>query len=194
MTSASHLSPHPSLDGTESSSTGRNFVLVGLMGAGKTHVGRRLADALGLPFVDADQAIEEAAGCAIPEIFARHGEAAFREGERKVIRRLLNEPGQRVLATGGGAFMDPATREEIRRTAVSIWLRASLDVLVKRTSRRSDRPLLTGGDPREILTTLMEKRHPVYAEADLVVESDDSPGDATVARVIEALRARGLVR
>ena len=194
MTSASHLSPQATVGEAPPSPATRSLVLVGLMGAGKTHVGRRLAELLCLPFVDADQAIEEAAGCPIPEIFSRHGEAAFREGERKVIRRLLNEPGRRVLATGGGAFMDPATRAEIRRTAVSIWLRADLDVLVKRTSRRSDRPLLTSGDPREILTALMEKRHPVYAEADLVVESDDAPGDATVARVVAALRAGGIVQ
>jgi shikimate kinase len=167
----------------------RAIVMVGLMGAGKSAIGKRLAQALELPFVDADKEIEEAAGCTIPEIFARFGEPAFRDGERKVIARLLEGPPC-VLATGGGAFMDPATRAKIKERGLSIWLRADLDTLVKRTARRNNRPLLHAGDPREILGQLMAARHPVYAEADLTVESFEAPPEATTARVIDALRVR----
>ncbi len=165
----------------------RTVVLVGLMGAGKSAIGRRLASKLNLPFVDADTEIEAAAGCTIDEIFARDGEAAFRAGERKIIARLLTEPTPHILATGGGAFMDPQTRALIRERGTSVWLRAALDVLVERTARRTHRPLLKKGDPREILGHLMEQRHPIYAEADLTVESDEHPPEYTVARVIEAL-------
>jgi shikimate kinase len=164
----------------------RPLVLVGLMGAGKSCIGRRLAQRLRLPFVDADREIEQAAGCSIPEIFARHGEQAFRDGERRVILRLLESPPF-VLATGGGAFMDPRTRAAIRERAISIWLRADLDLLVRRTGRRGDRPLLQVEDPRAKLSELMEKRHPVYAEADLTVDSQDGPPDATLERVLAAL-------
>ncbi|MBM3541602.1 MAG: shikimate kinase [Alphaproteobacteria bacterium] len=164
----------------------RSIVLVGLMGAGKTCIGKRLAKRLGLPFADADAAIEKAAGCTIPEIFAQHGEAAFREGERKVISRLLDDPPH-VLATGGGAFMDPETRARIKARAVSIWLRAELDVLLRRTARRSNRPLLNAGDPREVLERLMAVRYPVYAEADITVDSADLPADVTVDKVMVAL-------
>jgi shikimate kinase len=166
----------------------KTLVLVGLMGAGKSCIGRRLAQRLGLPFVDADREIEEAAGCSIPEIFSRHGEAAFRDGERRVIARLLDGPVQ-VLATGGGAFMDPRTRALIRERAISIWLRASLDLLVKRVARRNDRPLLQVADPRARLAELLEQRSPVYAQADLVVDSADGPPDVTLERVLAALGA-----
>jgi shikimate kinase len=165
----------------------RTVVLVGLMGAGKSAIGRRLANKLGLPFVDADTEIEAAAGCTIEEIFARDGEAVFRTGERKIIARLLTERPAHILATGGGAFMDPQTRAVIRERGTSVWLRAELDVLLERTARRTHRPLLKSGDPREILGRLMEQRYPIYAEADVTVESDEHPPEYTVARVIEAL-------
>lgn len=168
----------------------RSLVLVGLMGAGKSSIGRRLATRLGLPFRDADAEVESAAGCTIEEIFARFGEAAFRDGERRVIRRLLGEPPH-VLATGGGAFMDPETRGLIRDLGISIWLRADIDVLVARTARRTNRPLLKQGDPREILARLIEVRYPVYAEADIVIDTDDSPQEVMVDRVIAALRRHG---
>src|SRR5271167_1829632 len=144
----------------------RTVVLVGLMGAGKTKIGRRLAVRLGLRFFDSDPEIEAAAGETIEEIFANRGERVFRDGERRVIARLLAQPVH-VLATGGGAFMDPATRELIGRRGVSLWLRADLDVLVSRVLRRSNRPLLKQGDPRAILAQLIERRYPLYAEADV---------------------------
>lgn len=165
----------------------KTLVLIGLMGAGKTSIGKRLATRLGLPFVDADHEIERAAGCTIQEIFDRFGEAGFRDGERRVIARLLDQPVQ-VLSTGGGAFMDEATRDVIRERGISIWLRADLDLLVHRTARRDHRPLLRQGDPRAVLARLMEVRYPIYAQADLTVDSDDSPPDATTERVITALR------
>lgn len=164
----------------------RSIVLVGLMGAGKTCIGRRLASRVGLPFVDADHEVEAAAGCSIEEIFQRHGEAAFRDGESRVIQRLLSgEP--KVLSTGGGAFIDPRTRAAVREHAVSVWLRADLDLLLKRTSRRNNRPLLKRGDPREILQRLMIERYPVYAEADVVVDSVDGPPEVTLDRVASSL-------
>lgn len=166
----------------------KTIVLVGLMGAGKTCIGSRLAERLGLPFVDADAEIEKAAGCTIPDIFELYGEAAFRDGERRVIARLLNGPVQ-VLATGGGAFMDPQTRAEVRDSAISVWLRADLPLLMSRTARRGSRPLLRDGSRRETLKRLMAERHPVYAEADIVVDSAREPPDATVDRLMEALRA-----
>jgi shikimate kinase len=166
----------------------RTIVLVGLMGAGKSCIGRRLAQQLNMPFVDADREIEAAAGCTIPEIFEQHGERLFRDGERRVILRLLEGPPH-VLATGGGAFMDPETRAAIRAKAIAIWLRADLDLLVKRVSRRNDRPLLKGVDPREKLAALMEERYPVYAEADIVVDSIDAPPEETVATMRCALQA-----
>jgi len=164
----------------------RTIVLVGLMGAGKSCIGKRLAGYLRLPFTDADKEIEAAAGCSIADYFARHGEKAFRDGERRVIQRLLSGPVQ-VLATGGGAFMDPSTRALIRERALSIWLRADLDLLVKRVARRNERPLLHNVDPREKLSELMAIRYPVYAEADLVVDSMDGPPEATLSRVVAAL-------
>jgi shikimate kinase len=166
----------------------RTIVLVGLMGAGKTSIGRRLAAALQLPFVDADSEIEAAAGQTIEGIFARDGEAAFRAGERRVIARLLDNPIH-VLATGGGAFVDPATRALIRERAVSIWLRADLDLLLARVSRRNNRPLLKTGDPRAVLERLMKERYPLYAEADITVDTIDGPPEATLEQVMSALAA-----
>jgi shikimate kinase len=166
----------------------RSIVLVGLMGAGKSNIGRRLATRLHLPFVDADTEIETAAGETIEEIFQRYGEAYFRSGERRVIARLLDGP-RHVLATGGGAFMDAQTREHIRRRGISIWLRAELDLLLARVARRDNRPLLKDGDRRAILAALMEKRHPIYAEADIVVDSIDGPPELTLARVMTALKS-----
>ena len=166
----------------------RTIVVVGLMGAGKSKVGRRLALRLGLPFFDSDREIETAAGETIEEIFANRGERVFREGERRVIARLLAQPVH-VLATGGGAFMDPATRELVARRGVSLWLRADLDVLVSRVLRRSNRPLLKQGDPRVILAELIERRYPLYAEADVVVDSGEGSPEATVTRAIAALAA-----
>jgi shikimate kinase len=167
----------------------RTIVLVGLMGAGKSCIGRRLAARLGLPFIDADREIEEAAGCPIAEIFARHGEAVFRDGERRVIARLLEDNPVHVLATGGGAFMDPRTRALIRERAISVWLRAGLDLLHRRVSRRNDRPLLQVDSPRQRLAELIEQRYPVYAEADLTVESADGPPEVTLERVLGALES-----
>jgi shikimate kinase len=166
----------------------RAIVLVGLMGAGKTKIGRRLAARLHLPFFDSDQEIEAAAGETIEEIFTNRGERVFREGERRVIARLLAQPVH-VLATGGGAFMDPATRAVIARCGISLWLRADLDVLVSRVSRRSNRPLLKQGDPKAILAGLIDRRHPVYAEADVIVDSSAGSPEATVTRAIAALAA-----
>jgi shikimate kinase len=166
----------------------RSIVLVGLMGAGKSSIGRRLGQSQGRPFVDADKEIEKAAGCSIEEIFERHGEAEFRDGERRVIARLLGGPPQ-VLATGGGAFMDPRTRAAVRQHGISVWLRADLELLVRRTGRRNNRPLLKGKDRRVILQDLIDERYPVYAEADVAVDIDDSPPDVTTARVSAAIEA-----
>jgi shikimate kinase len=166
----------------------RNVVLVGLMGAGKSSVGRRLAGRLGFAFIDADTEIEKAAGASIPEIFASHGEAAFRDGERKVIARLMDQPHV-VLATGGGAFMNADTRSRVRERGISIWLKAELDILVKRCARRSNRPLLANGDLKATLSRLMSERYPVYAEADITVTSVDGPHDAVVDQIMQALPA-----
>ena len=165
----------------------RTVALVGLMGAGKSAIGKRLAMRLGLPFVDADDEIERAAGCTIAEFFEKYGEAEFRAGERRVISRLLEEPPH-VLSTGGGAYIDPETRALMRAKALTIWLRAELDVLFDRVKRRAHRPLLRQGDPKEILAKLMTQRYPVYAEADIVVDSTAQPVDRTTEQVIEALR------
>ncbi len=164
----------------------RAIVLVGLMGAGKTKIGRRLAARLNLPFFDSDTEIEAAAGETIEEIFRNRGEAVFRDGERRVIARLLAQPVH-VLATGGGAFMDPETRAVIARCGVSVWLRADLDVLLARVARRNNRPLLQQSDPRTVLAELIERRHPIYAEADLTIDSGDGPLELTTTRVIAAL-------
>ena len=164
------------------------IVLIGLMGAGKTCIGRRLGKRFELPFTDADDEIAKAAGCSIEDIFELYGEAAFRDGERRVIDRLLGN-GPQVLATGGGAFMDPRTRSRIRNVGISVWLRADLDILVRRTGRHGGRPLLKNGDPRAILARLMEERYPVYAEADIVVDSEDEPPRAAENRVAGALES-----
>jgi shikimate kinase/3-dehydroquinate synthase len=165
---------------------GPPIVLVGLMGAGKTAIGRRLAARLGLAFVDADHEIESAAGMSVAEIFGRYGEQAFRDGERRVIARLL-AGGPLVLATGGGAFMDNETRALVRARALSVWLRVPLPVLVRRVAGRTDRPLLTGRDPAAVLADLAERRYPTYAEADIVVDCADEPAEGTTSRVAAAI-------
>jgi shikimate kinase len=167
----------------------RSVVLVGMMGAGKSSVGRRLGARLGVPFVDADTEIEKAADMTIAEIFAAHGEPYFRAGETRVIARLLDN-GPQVLATGGGAFMNPETRAAIRVKGISVWLRATLEVLNRRIKRRGDRPLLTSSDPVETLRRLIDERYPVYAEADVIVESRDVPHETIVDEIVEALRGR----
>jgi shikimate kinase len=163
----------------------RSIVLVGMPGCGKSAVGRRLAPRLNLPFRDADEEIERAAGKPITDIFKDHGESYFREGERKVIARLLRM-GPQVLATGGGAFMIEATRDNIRRAGVSVWLKAELALLLRRVSKRNNRPLLEH-DPEGTLRRLIEARYPVYATADIVVESKDQPHEAIVKAIIDAL-------
>jgi shikimate kinase len=155
----------------------RSIVLVGMMGAGKSSVGRRLATRLSIPFIDADGEIESAAGMTIPEIFAKHGEPYFRAGEARVIARLLDN-GPQVLATGGGAVMDQSTRELIRGKGISVWLKADLDVLTKRTKRRSDRPLA------DKMKDLMPLREPIYAQSDIVVQSREEPHDTIVDEII----------
>jgi shikimate kinase len=162
------------------------IVLVGLMGAGKTSVGRRLAEKLDIPFVDADHEIETAAGKSIAEIFADHGEPYFREGERRVISRLLRN-GAQVLATGGGAYMNEETRARIQEHGISVWLKASLPLLMKRVMKRQDRPLLKTEDPEAVMRTLIDKRYPVYGLADVKVESRDVQHGQMVNDVIRAL-------
>ena len=164
------------------------LILVGLMGAGKSAVGRRVAARMGVPFIDADTEIEKAAGCSIEDIFAREGEEGFRAGERRVVSRLLDTEPVHVLATGGGAFMDPDTRALITGKGISLWLRADLEVLFERVSRRSHRPLLKTADPKGTLAALMEKRYPVYAEADIVVDSGEGPIGPMVEKVLAAVR------
>ncbi len=166
----------------------RSIVLVGLMGAGKSTVGRRLALRLGLPFVDADVEIEAASGMAIAEMFERYGEAAFRDGERRVIARLLGGP-RHVLATGGGAFVDPHTRALILAQATAVWLDADVSTLVERVRRRNTRPLLKGRDPAAVLRELAAVRNPLYAEAQVHINSRPSPHEVTVKAIIAALTA-----
>ena len=174
--------------GEEAAAIDRSIVLVGLMGAGKTSIGRELARLYDLPFSDADAEIESAAGCSIEDIFELYGEDEFRNGERRVIARLLDQPAH-VLATGGGAFMDPETRDRIRERAVSVWLRADLEVLLQRVGRRGNRPLLKTDAPRKVLKRLIAERYPVYAEADVTVDTTNEVPSATVQRVDEAVRA-----
>jgi shikimate kinase len=166
----------------------KTLVLVGMMGAGKTSVGRRLAAVLGVPFRDADSEIELAAACTVNEIFERYGEPEFRAGERKVIQRLLLEPPH-VLATGGGAFMDPETRARIKESAVSIWLKAHIELLLERVMRKDTRPLLLNTDRRAALERLLNEREPVYSQADITVESDGGPHEIVVKRILAALQA-----
>lgn len=164
----------------------RSVVLIGLMGAGKTAIGRRLATRLGLKFVDADNEIEQAAGKSISDIFADHGEAHFRDGERRVIARLLND-GPQVLATGGGAYMNDETRETISNSGVSVWLKADLKVLMERVVRRDHRPLLKTDNPEEVMKRLMDERYPVYASSDVTVKSRDVPHEVIVDEIIDAI-------
>ncbi len=164
----------------------RSIVLVGLMGAGKTVIGRLLARQLNLPFVDADHEIEAAAGMSIKELFAEHGEAYFREGERKVIRRILNS-GPQILATGGGAIMNKETREAIARRGVTLWLNADLDVLMERVSRRNTRPLLQTADPRAVMKKLLDERYPVYRLSDVHVTSRNVQKQVIVNEAVKAL-------
>lgn len=164
----------------------KSIVLIGMMGAGKSSIGRRVATRLSLPFIDADAEIEAAAGCSITEIFERYGEEEFRAGERRIVARLLAGPAH-VLAAGGGAFMNEQTRKIIAIRGISIWLRADLEVLLQRVSRRTDRPMLQVADQRTSLIELMERRNPLYARADLTVESTDGPLEQTADRVIEVL-------
>ena len=162
-------------------------MLVGLMGVGKTTIGRRLAHRLGIPFVDADHEIENAAGLSIPEIFERFGEAHFRDGERRVIARLID--GQpKVVATGGGAFMNDATRALILEQAVAVWIDADINILADRVGRRDNRPLLRGKDARQVLTELAAVRNPVYATAPIHVRSEPAPHDTTVEMSLEKLK------
>jgi len=168
----------------------RPVALVGLMGVGKSTIGRRVASRLGRRFVDADDAVAEAAGRSVPEIFADFGEAAFREGERKVIARLMEAPAPMVLALGGGAFVDPDTRALLKRDAVTVWLRADLDTLMERVSRKpGQRPLLDAPDPRAVMDQLMKSREPAYAEADITVDSETGSHELTVDKVLDALKA-----
>jgi shikimate kinase len=166
----------------------RSLVLVGLMGCGKSSVGKRLAAKLALPFIDADEEIEKVAAKSISEIFNDHGEDYFRNGERKVIARLLDS-GPQVLATGGGAYMNLETRARIKIKGISIWLRAELPVLMRRVQKRDTRPLLKTGDPEGVMIALMNARYPIYAEADLTVDSRELPHDVMVSEVLAALAA-----
>ena len=168
---------------------GRPIVLIGMMGAGKTTVGRRLAARLGRHFVDSDEEVEKAAGMSIEDIFRTHGEADFRTGEVRVIARLLKDRGM-VLGTGGGAFMNAETRALIKASAISVWIKADFELLFQRVSRRSNRPLLKTANPRETLMKLIEQRYPTYAEADVTVVSSDVPQDQVASEVIEAILAR----
>ncbi len=172
-------------------SLNRTVALVGMMGAGKTSVGKRLAARLGVPFKDADQEIEAAAGLTVAEIFEKHGEPEFRSGERRVIARLLCEPPL-VLATGGGAYMDAATRAAMKDKAFTVWLKAPVDLLLARTAKRQTRPLLNNSDPKGTLERLLEQRAPVYAEADHVIDCVDGPKETAVEQIMAMLKNRGL--
>ncbi len=176
------MNPNPALQQ-------RTIALVGLMGVGKSTIGRKLATALDIPFRDADTEIEKAAGRSISDIFAERGEDEFRAGERRVIARMMEEDPH-VLATGGGAFMNPDTRALIKDKAISVWLKADLDVLVRRVSRKDTRPLLVGRDPRKVLKALIKERYPIYALADIVIETDDRPANAAVEAILAALSER----
>jgi shikimate kinase len=187
-------SPAPDTDGDAANAptkrasawNGGPIVLVGLMGAGKSTVGRRLAQRLHLPFVDADNEIETAAGMTIPEIFERFGEPYFRDGERRVIARLMDGK-PKVIATGGGAFVNEETRQLILAEATAVWLDADVEVLVDRVRRRDSRPLLRGRDPREVLRELAQVRNPLYAEAHIRVASNRAPHDMTVSAILRAI-------
>ena len=164
----------------------KTIALVGLSGVGKSSIGRRLATALGMPFRDADAEVEAAAGRAISDIFEQYGEQAFRDGERRVIARLLADPPH-VLATGGGAFMNPETRALIKDKAISVWLKADVEILARRVGRKENRPLLAGKDPLAVLAAQAAQRYPAYAEADIMVETGDTPHQVAVEAIIRAL-------
>ncbi|WP_321341915.1 shikimate kinase [Breoghania sp.] len=176
----------PDVEGVRNRLGKRTIVLVGMMGCGKSSVGRLLANRLNLPFVDADLEIEAAANLTIPEIFERHGEAYFRSGEHRVILRLLGE-GPQVLATGGGAFMNPETRREISEKGISVWLKADFETLFTRVSRRTHRPLLQTKDPAAVLRELLRKRNPIYEMADVGVDSRDVPHEQVVSEIVNVL-------
>lgn len=165
----------------------KSIVLVGLMGAGKSTIGRRLAQVLDAPFTDSDNEIVEAAGCSIADIFEIHGEEIFRDLEQRILIKLLTQE-PRIIATGGGAFINPSIREAIKKNATSIWLKAELDVLVERVSRRNTRPLLQTGDKREILSKLMDERYDYYAQADIIIDSSNDAHDVVVRKVLESLK------
>ena len=165
----------------------KSIVLVGLMGAGKTAIGKRLATKIELPFVDADTEIEKAAGMTIKEIFEEHGEAYFRDGEQRVIARILQEEGPQILATGGGAYMNTETRKTIQKMGVSIWLKADFDVLMERVSRKSHRPLLQNEDPAAVMKSLITERYPVYQQADITVQSRDVAHEVIVDEIMVSL-------
>ena len=164
----------------------RSIVLVGLMGAGKSCVGRELAESLGIPFHDSDEEVEKAAGCEVKDIFKVYGEPAFRDCERRVIARLLGE-GPCIIATGGGAFMDLETRKSVKENALSVWLRADPEVLHQRTKKSKTRPLLNNGDPLQTLKDLADKRYPTYAEADVTVETGHESLEATISKVMDVI-------
>ncbi|MEL7128476.1 MAG: shikimate kinase [Pseudomonadota bacterium] len=166
---------------------GRTIALVGLMGAGKSTVGRRLASAMGRVFRDSDEEIEKAAGLTIADIFTLHGEAEFRRGEKRVLARLLSGDPH-ILATGGGAYLDGETRSLLREKAVTVWLNADLETLWQRVSKRNHRPLLKNPNARDVLAQLLEERAPIYSKADLVVDSVDGPHALTVAKILDALK------
>ena len=165
------------------------LILVGLMGAGKSTVGRKLAESLGVPFKDSDSEIEEAAGCSIQDLFAMYGEDIFRDLEQRVIKRLLKEKNL-VLATGGGSFMQPAVREELSKRGLTLWLSADLPVLLERVNRRDNRPLLATGNKKRILARLIKERYPVYAQAHITIDSNDGPHEKVVKRILTTLHAR----
>ena len=165
----------------------RPVVLVGMMGVGKSSVGKRLSAVLDCPFVDADEEIEKAAQMTIPEIFAAYGEPYFRDGERRVIARLIEDGGRQVIATGGGAFCNDDTRALILGKAITVWLDSDIDTLVERTTRKDNRPLLQQGDPREILTRLREERRPAYSQAPIHVQSGNGPHGRAVAKVLKGI-------
>lgn len=172
----------------------RTIVLVGMMGVGKTTIGKRLAQRLGMRFIDADAEIEKAAGYTVPEIFEKFGEAQFRDGERRVIARLLKDEPAHVLAAGGGAFNDPETRKRIAERGISVWLRADLDVLAKRVARRNNRPLLSGGDTEQKLAALLEQREPVYALAELHLDTSDGEPEDSVEALVHKLEEGGYMK
>ena len=177
-----HISPTPS----HSLTLTKPLVLVGLMGAGKSTIGRRLSSALNIAFLDSDHEIAEAAGCSISDIFESYGEAIFRDLEKRVLMRLINSPPC-IIATGGGAFINPEIRELVKEKAISVWLKADLDVLLERVSRRDTRPLLKSGDKAEILNKLMQERYPIYAEADITIDSNAGLHETVVEHIIAVL-------